>query len=269
MELDALRLGPVAPAPGAAATFWRGLAAWAGRRAAGIRSLKLLNVRHLLKELDDGQRLAALAGLWSALASGAPGGPALQALELGRSSVALAPGTLAAAACLTSLRELTLHSAGPLDFAELDVLAQGLCQLEQLTLCLLRQRGVHSSFRGPFPAALARLKRLRRLHLEAPYSGFNAPLRELPDEIGDWGGQVRGWGAVAGRSCTLRCGSLCGARDRRSAASQHDHTHLTLRLAADEGAAPGQPGSGAAAAQHQPPDCIAGALVRGACLSYV
>ena len=206
MELDALRLGPVAPAPGAAATFWRGLAAWAGRRAAGIRSLKLLNVRHLLRELDEGQRLAALAGLWSALASGAPGGPALQALELGRSSVALAPGTLAAAACLTSLRDLTLYSAGPLDFAEADVLAQALCQLEQLTLCLLRQRGVHSSFRGPFPAALARLRRLRRLHLEAPYSGFNAPLCELPDEVGNWGGQVRDGLRWPGRekACTVR-----------------------------------------------------------------
>lgn len=194
LELDALRLGPIAPAPGAAAAFWRGLAAWAGRRAAGMRTLKLLNVRHLLRELDEEQRLTALAGLWTALAAGAPGGPTLQALELGRSSVALAPGSLAATACLTSLRKLTLYSAGPLDIAEVEAIAQWLCQLERLTLCLLRQRGMHSSFRGPFPAALTRLQRLRCLHLEAPYSGHNAPLCVLPDDLGGWGGQVRGRG---------------------------------------------------------------------------
>ncbi|KAI7844689.1 hypothetical protein COHA_001777 [Chlorella ohadii] len=191
LELDALRLGPIAPAPGAAAAFWRGLAAWAGRRAAGMRTLKLLNVRHLLRELDEEQRLTALAGLWTALAAGAPGGPTLQALELGRSSVALAPGSLAATACLTSLRKLTLYSAGPLDFAEVEAIAQWLCQLERLTLCLLRQRGMHSSFRGPFPAALTRLQRLRCLHLEAPYSGHNAPLCVLPDDLGGWGGQMQ------------------------------------------------------------------------------
>lgn len=212
LELDALRLGPAAPAPGAAAAFWRGLAAWSARRAAGIRTLKLLNVRHLLRELDEEERLAALAGLWTALASDA-GGPALQALELGRSSVALAPGTLAAAACLTSLRELTLHSAGPLDFAEVDAIAARMGQLEQLTLCLLRQRGVHSSFQGPFPAGLARLKRLRRLHLEAPYSGFNAPHCALPEAVGDWGGQVGFilWGRCGWRSAV--CSSqLAGDR---------------------------------------------------------
>ncbi|PRW59999.1 Leucine rich repeat [Chlorella sorokiniana] len=235
LELDALRLGPTAPAPGAAAAFWRGLAAWAGRRAAGIRSLKLLNVRHLLRDLDEGQRLAALAGLWQALASGAGGGgPALQSLELGRSSVALAPGTLAAAACLTGMRELTLYSAGPIDFAEVDAIAQSLCQLESLTLCLLRQRGVHSSFRGPFPAALTRLRRLRRLHLEAPYSGFIAPQCALPDGIGAWGGQMRELLLInlgleclppsIGRLTALR--ELCLGRNRLGA--RHDSLPVEL-----------------------------------------
>lgn len=201
MELDALRLGPAAPAPGESAAFWAALAAWARRRAAGIRSLALLNLRHLLRELDEPGRLAALAGLWKALAGGAPGAPALQALHVGRSSVALAPGTLASAACLTSLRQLTVHSAGPLDFSELDAVACSLPNLEQLCVCLMRQRGVHCCFRGPFPAALARLRRLRRLHLEAPHSGFMAPLCELPDAVGDWGGQVRKG------SCSRSCGA--------------------------------------------------------------
>lgn len=43
-----------------AALFWRKLAAWARRRAGGLRSLRLANQRHLLQQLEPDARLAAL-----------------------------------------------------------------------------------------------------------------------------------------------------------------------------------------------------------------
>lgn len=193
LHVDGLQLGPTAPTAAAALEFWSRLAAWAARRAAAISSLRLSNLRHLLRELDEEQRRAALAQLWAALAPGGGGGsPRIHTLHLGRSSVALGPGTLADMAALASLHSVTVHSAGPMDWSELDVLAGGLPCLEQLTVCLMRQRGVHCAFRGAFPAALTRLPRLRALCLEAPYSALGAPLCVLPEGIAAWAPQVRG-----------------------------------------------------------------------------
>ncbi|PSC73092.1 leucine rich repeat isoform A [Micractinium conductrix] len=203
LELDGLRVTTTGSAPmGAetAALFWRKLAAWARRRAGGLRSLRLANQRHLLQQLEPDARLAALQGLWAALGGssdgpscsggGGGGGCALRALEVGRSSLALPPGGLASLACLSQLRQLEVNTAGPLDTAELDALGRGLPALEELRVCLMRRRGEHCAFRGAFPAALARLPRLRLLHLEAPYSALNAATIALPDCASAWGSQL-------------------------------------------------------------------------------
>jgi hypothetical protein len=137
LEVDGLRSNaPVAPGSAAAERFWSRLAVWIARRASSVRALRLHNLRHVLQPLEDAGRHAALARVWAALAP--PHG--LTALELSRSSIGLAPGTVASLACLTSLRSLALHSAGPLDCAELDSLADGLPGLEELGVCLLRRR---------------------------------------------------------------------------------------------------------------------------------
>ena len=67
----------------------------------------------------------------------------------------------------------------------------------------MRRRGEHCAFRGAFPAALARLPRLRLLHLEAPYSALNAATIALPDCASAWGSQV-GW---------VRCSAWEGVLD--------------------------------------------------------
>lgn len=205
LSLDGLLLGPLAPTAPAAAEFWRGLAAWAGRRNNAIYALGLHNLRHLLRELDEQQRRRALTGLWHALASG-PAPPRLQAVELGCPSVTLAPGTLAGLAVLPSLRRVALHTAGPMAFGELNALAAGVPGLEALAVTLTRQRGMHCTFTGPFPASLTSLRRLRALHIEAPYSVLTAPLCTLPEAIGAWGPQVR-WQAhlTSHRRCLQGC----------------------------------------------------------------
>ncbi|KAL4459073.1 hypothetical protein ABPG75_013938 [Micractinium tetrahymenae] len=196
LEIDGLRLTkgpPVASQQGQ--RLWRRLAAWLARRAGGLRQLRLANLRHLLQALEDGERLAALAQLWHALGGGCGGGgacaaPALHALDIGRSSIGLAPGTVAAMACLPQLRVVRLHTASHLEFAELDSLAGGLPLLEALHVCLMRRRGEFCAFRGAFPRRLAGLRRLRSLRLEAPYSALNAPSCALPEAVDGWSEQL-------------------------------------------------------------------------------
>ena len=182
---------PAAPTSETGALFWwRKLAAWVAPRAYGLRSLNIRNLRHLLQVVEGAEaRRDALAAVWAALVAA----PALHSLELGRSSVALPPGALSdIATSLSGLRRLHLNSAGPLDCRELDALGAGLPQLEQLSVCLLRQRGQHCAFVGPFPRRLTGLRHLRSLRLEAPYSALNAPTCRLPDSIAEWGPQVGG-----------------------------------------------------------------------------
>lgn len=212
LEIDGLRLtkGPPMCAD-AAQRFWRLLAAWLPRRAGGLRQLRLANLRHLLQALEDAGRLAALAQLWrplgAARAASLPAATALRALEVGRSSVGLAPGTVAAMACLPQLRVLRLHSASPLDFSELDSLADGLPCLEELHVCLMRRRGELCAFRGAFPARLAGLRSLRSLQLEAPHSPLHAPRCALPEALHGWSEQVGGMAVCA---CACVCCSVCG-----------------------------------------------------------
>ena len=144
LTIDGLLLGPRAPVASAAASFWQQLAAWLRARAPAVRALRLLNLRHLLRELGEEQRRAAVVGVAAALQAAG----AATRLDLGPSSVALGPGTLAGLARLASLRSLALHTAGPLDTAELDAVGRGLTQLEELSVVLLRRRGHVCSFRG-------------------------------------------------------------------------------------------------------------------------
>ena len=197
---------PAAPTSETGALFWRKLAAWVAPRAYGLRSLNIRNLRHLLQVVEGAEaRRDALAAVWAALAAA----PALHSLELGRSSVALPPGALSdIASSLSGLRRLHLNSAGPLDCRELDALGAGLPQLEQLSVCLLRQRGQHCAFTGPFPRRLTGLRHLRSLRLEAPYSALNAPTCRLPDSIAEWGPQVGG--PVDGRVVVMRVAMVGG-----------------------------------------------------------
>lgn len=144
VAVDGLLLGPRAPSAPTAAAFWEQLAAWVGARAPAIRTLRLHNLRHLLAELAEEQRREVVVAVAAALAPAR----ALHRLDLGPSSVALGPGTLAGLACLASLRSLTLHTAGLLDSAELDAVGEGLPQLEELSVVLMRRRGHVCSFRG-------------------------------------------------------------------------------------------------------------------------
>lgn len=186
LSVDGLLQDPPLEDAADAHLFWARLAAWVAPRAAGMRTLRLTNLRYLLLPLGQAGRHAALAAVWSALSP--PVG--LHTLELGRSSITLAPGTVASLGCLTALRRLCLHTSGPVDTAELDALADSLPQLEALSICLLRRRGQHSVFRGPFPGRLTRLRRLRTLHLEAPYGPIHGATCVLPDSIAEWGRQV-------------------------------------------------------------------------------